>query len=96
MNNMCNKGILPAEGDFNEQGVLKAIFAENIMLLINDAGQSQYLPWIQKNVNLGWQNRDASRNLTYRSYSVSCPTGDIQSYEASSIVTFMQVCPPVK
>jgi predicted alpha-1,6-mannanase (GH76 family) len=96
VNNMCNNGILPAEGDFNEQGVLKAIFAENIMQLINDAGQSQYLPWIQKNVNLGWQNRDASRNLTYRNYSVSCPTGDIQSYEASSIVTFMQVCPPVK
>lgn len=96
MNNMCRNGILPAEGDYNEQGVLKAIFAQYIMQLINDAGQSQYLVWIQKNVDTGWQNRDASRNLTYRNYSVSCPAGYIQSYEASSIVTFMQICPPVK
>lgn len=96
MNNMCSNGILPAEGDYNEQGVLKAIFAQYIMQLINNADQSQYLVWIQRNVNTGWQNRDASRNLTYRNYSVSCPTGNIQSYEASSIVTFMQICPPVK
>jgi predicted alpha-1,6-mannanase (GH76 family) len=96
MNNMCdNNGILPAEGDFNEQGVLKAIFAQYIMQLINVAGQKQYLAWIQKNINYGWVNRDKNRNLTYRDYSVSCPSGDIQSYEASSIVTFMQLCPPL-
>jgi predicted alpha-1,6-mannanase (GH76 family) len=93
-NSLCTNSILPAEGDFNEQGVLKAIFAQYIMQLIQDGGQSQYLAWIQTNVNTGWINRDATRNLTYRNYAVSCPTGDIQSYEASSIVTFMQLCPP--
>ena len=96
MNNMCHDGILPAEGDWNEQGVLKAIFAQYIMQLIKECGQKQYLGWIQKNINAGWQNRDTSRNLTYRNYSVSCPTGNVQSYEASSIVTFLQICPPVK
>jgi len=96
MKNMCSDGILPAEGDFNEQGVLKAIFAQYMMQFIHTTTQGQYLAWIQKNVNTGWQNRDASRNLTYRNYSVSCPTGNIQSYEASSIVTFMQICPPLK
>jgi predicted alpha-1,6-mannanase (GH76 family) len=30
-NNLCTNGILPAEGDFNEQGVLKAIFAQYVM-----------------------------------------------------------------
>jgi len=93
-NNMCLNGLLPAEGDFNEQGVLKAIFAQYIMMLVKDGGQSQYLPWLQQNINTGWQNRDRSRDLTYRNYGVACPTGDIQSYEASSIVTFMQVDPP--
>lgn len=91
---LCTNGFLPAEGDFNEQGVLKAIFAEYMMQLIKDNGQNQYLTWIQDNVNTGWRNRDVARNLTYRDYTVSCPTGDIQSYEASSIVTFMQLCPP--
>ncbi|WP_184550857.1 glycoside hydrolase family 76 protein [Mucilaginibacter sp. FT3.2] len=93
-NNLCTSGILPAEGDFNEQGVLKAIFAQYVMQLITEEGQTQYLSWIQTNVNTGWINRDATRNLTYRNYAVACPTGDIQSYEASSIVTFMQLCPP--
>jgi predicted alpha-1,6-mannanase (GH76 family) len=94
-NSMCTNQILPAEGDFNEQGVLKAIFAQYIMQLINDGGQSQYLSWIQTNVNTGWGNRD-TRNLTYRNYAVGTPTGDIQSYEASSIVTFMQLVAPTK
>jgi predicted alpha-1,6-mannanase (GH76 family) len=93
---LCINGILPAEGDFNEQGVLKAIFAQYVMQLITEGGQTQYLPWIQTNINTGWKNRDIKRNLTYRDYSISCPLGDIQSYEASSIVTFMQLCPPTK
>ncbi len=93
-NNMCHNGILPEEGDFNEQGVMKSIFAQYIMMLINDGGQKQYLPWVQQNVNTGWDNRDPARNLTYRAYNVPCPTGDIQSYEGSSVVTFMQICPP--
>jgi predicted alpha-1,6-mannanase (GH76 family) len=95
-NSMCTNGLLPAEGDFNEQGVMKSIFAQYIMMLINDGGQTQYLSWVQQNANTGWQNRDPARNLTYRSYGVACPTGEIQSYEGSSVVTLMQVCPPSK
>lgn len=87
-------GILPAEGDWNEQGVLKAIFAQYVMMLVKDAGQSQYIPWLQKNINTAWGNRDAARGLTYRNYKIPCPTGVIQSYEASSAVALMQLCPP--
>ncbi|MBE7177637.1 MAG: AGE family epimerase/isomerase [Mucilaginibacter polytrichastri] len=93
-NSMSTNGILPAEGDFNEQGVLKAIFARYIMQLIQDGGQTQYLPWIRNNINTGWENRDPARNLTHRDYDAPCPTGVIQSYESSSIPTFMQLCPP--
>jgi predicted alpha-1,6-mannanase (GH76 family) len=92
---MCDQdGILPAEGDWNEQGVLKAIFGHYMLMLVQDAGQSQYLPWLRKNINTAWGNRDAARGLTYRNYKVPCPTGTIQSYEASSAVMLMQVCPP--
>jgi predicted alpha-1,6-mannanase (GH76 family) len=87
-------GILPAEGDWNEQGVLKAIFARYVMMLAKDAGQSQYLTWIRSNINKAWSNRDAGRGLMYRNYNVTCPSGTIQSYEASSAVGFMQLCPP--
>jgi predicted alpha-1,6-mannanase (GH76 family) len=90
-NNLCTNGILPAEGDFNEQGVMKAIFADYMMPLIYQCGQTQFLGWIENNINTGWANRDPSRNLTYRNYAVPCPTGYIQSYEGSSLVTFMQL-----
>jgi len=89
-------GILPAEGDWNEQGVLKSIFAHYIMQLVIDCNQPQYLSWIYNNINTGWRNRDKKRGLTHRDYKHPCPTGRIQSYESSSIVAFMQVCPPEK
>ncbi|MBI9071117.1 MAG: glycoside hydrolase family 76 protein [Melioribacteraceae bacterium] len=96
-NIMCDSNqILPKEGDWNEQGVLKAIFSRYIMMLINDCGQAQYLPWIQKNADTAWKNRDKSRNITYRDYSVKCPSGTVQSYEASSAVGLMQICPPTR
>lgn len=89
------EGILPAEGDWNEQGVLQAIFVRNVDMLIEGADQDQYLTWLQKNANTAWQNRDKSRNLMFRDYDVSAPKGQIQSYEASSAVGFMQVIPPL-
>ena len=88
---MGANGILPAEGDFNEQGVLKAIFAQYIMQLITDGKQTQYLDWVKTNINTGWNNRDKDRNLTWRNYALAAPRGVMQSYESSSIVTFMQL-----
>jgi predicted alpha-1,6-mannanase (GH76 family) len=88
---MGSNGILPAEGDFNEQGVLKAIFAQYIMQLITDGKQTQYLDWVKTNINTGWNNRDKDRNLTWRNYALAAPRGVMQSYESSSIVTFMQL-----
>jgi predicted alpha-1,6-mannanase (GH76 family) len=89
-------GILPAEGDWNEQGVLKAILAHYLLTLVKDANQPQYLPWIRKNINMAWGNRDATRGIMHRNYKIPCPTGVVQSYESSSAVEFMQVCPPEK
>lgn len=86
-----SQGILPAEGDWNEQGVMKAIFANYISILIEDCGQTQWLPWIYNNIDTAWSNRDTSRNLMYRDYTVRCSDGMLQSYEASSAVAFMQV-----
>jgi predicted alpha-1,6-mannanase (GH76 family) len=92
---MCNNdGILPAEGDWNEQGTMKAIFAHYISVLIKDCGQTQWLPWIYDNINLAWSNRDNLRNLMYRDYTVPCSSGMIQTYEASSAVAFLQIIPP--
>ncbi|NQX38490.1 Glycosyl hydrolase family 76 [Pedobacter steynii] len=89
------KGVLPAEGEWNEQGVLKAVFAQYMQMLIVDAGQSQYSEWMHYNINLAWVNRDQKRTLMFRDYKVACPTGVIQSFEASSGVAFMQLFDPI-
>lgn len=87
-------GILPAEGDWNEQGVLKAIFARYLMDLVNDGNQEQYLPWIRKNASVAWKNRDKVRDIMFRDYDVPCPVLTVQSFEASSAVGIMQIAPP--
>lgn len=84
-------GILPAEGDWNEQGVLKAIFARHLMKLVNLGNYAGYLEWLQMNANLAWHNRDKNRDIMYRDYKVKAPILTIQSYEASSAVEIMQV-----
>ena len=92
---MCNSdGILPAEGDWNEQGCMKAIFAHYMGILVYDCNQTQWLPWMYANANAAWNNRDHERNLMYRDYTVKCSNGMIQSYEASSGVAFLQVFNP--
>lgn len=89
------KGILPAEGEWNEQGVLKAVLGQYMQLLIKEGGQTQYLAWMHDNINLAWQNRDQKRGLMFRDYKVPCPTGLLQSFEASSGVALMQLFDPV-
>ncbi|RYG17899.1 MAG: alpha-1,6-mannanase [Chitinophagaceae bacterium] len=95
-NTMSVNGILPAEGDFNEQGVLKSIFAQYMYQLIKDGGQTQYADWIHTNIATGWGNRDKARNLTWRNYALPSATGVMQSYESSSVVMFMQLFAPGK
>lgn len=56
---MCNSDeILPAEGDWNEQGCMKAIFAHYMGILVYDCNQTQWLPWMYANANAAWNNRD--------------------------------------
>lgn len=87
-------GILPAEGDYNEQGVLKAILAQYLSELAKAVPQGEYTNWAVYNANTAWNNRDQTRNIMHRNYKAPCPTGIIQSYESSSAVTFMQLFAP--
>lgn len=93
-NIMCDEnGMLPYANGI-EQGIYCAIFAQYIIRLIEDGGQKQYLGWMYDNINTAWQNRDQSRALTFKNFSIPCPAGDIESYDASGCVALMQVIPP--
>ena len=77
--------------DFDEQGVLKAIFAHYMKDLITKGGQEQYRGWMVHNANTAWENRDPARGIMHRDYTRPAPTGTIQSYESSSGVALMRL-----
>jgi DUF1680 family protein len=94
-NQMSGNGFLHVENGI-EQGIYHAIFAQYIIRLIEDGGQSQYLSWLRENINAGWANRSASSGVTYKDYANPTPDlAAIESYDASAIPALMQVIPPI-
>ena len=85
--------ILPFK-DGEEQGIYTAIFAQYMALLVYDCGQTQFLPWIQRTINYGWNNRD-KRNLTGKDYT-KAPGSNISCYDASGIPALMVLFPSDK
>ena len=73
-----------------------AIFSQYIIRLIEDGKQPQYLNWLRKNIDTAWNNRDKSRNLTFKNVSNACPKGILEVYDASGCPALMQVVNPVK
>lgn len=91
---MCTAdGLLPFKNGV-EQGIYAAIFAQYIIRLIEDGGQTQYLDWLRQNIDAAWKNRDKKRNLTFKDASRVCPEGVMESYDASGCPALMQVIPP--
>lgn len=91
---MCTaEGLLPFKNGV-EQGIYAAIFAQYVIRLIEDGGQTQYLDWLRQNIDAAWKNRDKKRNLTFKDASRVCPEGVMESYDASGCPALMQVIPP--
>lgn len=88
--------VLPFERGI-EQGIYTAIFAEYIAMLVYDCGQTQYIPFLQHNIETGWANRDKSRNVCSGEYHKPLPEGAvIDSYSASGIPALMLLFPAEK
>lgn len=89
------EGILPfREGE--EQGVYTAIFAQYIEELIGDGDPQGYLPWLRKNIDRAWSNRDRARGLVGKNYNRQVSTTEpVSCYDASGIPALMLVCPPL-
>ena len=88
--------LLPFESGV-EQGIYTAIFAEYMAMLVNDCGQTQYVPFLKRNINYGWANRDRTRNLCGGEYHKAQIEGaTIDSYSASGIPALMLLFPADK
>lgn len=78
-----------------EQGVYPAIWVQYMKLLVDECGQEQFRPFIEKNIIEGWANRDPSRNICDGESWNATPEGDIiGSYTASGIPSLMLLFPP--
>lgn len=81
--------ILPFEKGY-EQGVYAAIFAQYIKMLIEDCGQTDYLPWIQDNIQYGLNNIDTTRKLQDSDFLNPVAADKVvESYEASALPALM-------
>ena len=95
----CNEmsakyGLLPFEAGI-EQGIYTAIFAQYMAILVYDCGQTQYLPFLKKNITTGWANRDKARNIIDGEYHKrTARYENVDSYEASGIPALMLLFPP--
>lgn len=73
-----------------EQGVYPAIWAQYMKLLTDECGQRQYIPFLVKNIEQGWANRDkASGICDGESWKLTPADALIGSYAASSVPALM-------
>lgn len=81
--------ILPFEKGI-EQGIYTAIFAQYVAMLVYDCGQTQFLPFLHRNIETGWKNRDTVRNICGGEYHKTLSADAVvDSYSASGIPALM-------
>lgn len=74
-----------------EQGIYPAIWAQYMKLLIDDCGQTRYIPFITRNITQGWANRDKRDICDGESWKPTTGHPMIGSYAASSVPAMMLV-----
>lgn len=90
---MCSGGILPWESGV-EQGVYAAIFAQYMHMLVYDCGQTQYMTYIKRNLQRGWDKRDKTRGISNGNFRKdTAEDSQIDSYSASALPALMLMFP---
>lgn len=90
---------LTAAGTFlyegvNDAGGFRTILIRQLMRLVDDHGQSQYLPLLQANVTQAWHHRRSTDDLVGANWAAPTGAGYLQSMTAAAIVSALQVVDP--
>ncbi len=87
------KRILKYEGGY-EQGIYAAIFAQYLPMVVYDLGQTNYLTYVQANMQTAWDNRDPVRGIQMGNFTVATARTDVvESYGASGMPALMLMFP---
>ncbi|MFD1544313.1 glycoside hydrolase family 76 protein [Nonomuraea guangzhouensis] len=90
---LTNGGTPIYEGT-NDGGGFKTVLIRNLARLVTGYGQSQYLPYLQRNATQGWNHRRTSDNLVGPDWSAPTGSGYIQSLTAAAAASALQVTTP--
>ena len=90
---MCSSYILPLETGV-EQGIYCAIFAQYLHMLVYDCGQTRYLTYVKRNIQRGWDNRDATRGISNGKFNAATGSDErVESYTGSGLPALMLLFP---
>jgi predicted alpha-1,6-mannanase (GH76 family) len=90
VNNLNSGGTLLRESSTdppNDTGGFKMIFVRYVNQLVTQYGQTQMLPFLQRNATQAWNHRRGSDNLVGPDWSDNTPTSWLQSLSSSQITT---------
>lgn len=94
---LTSGGTILYEGSTHDRaddgGGFKGIFVRNLATLV-EAGQTQYLAFLQQNASQAWNHRRASDALIGPDWGAPAPSTYIQSLSAASGVAALQVVAP--
>ncbi len=82
--------VLKSEGDDDDGGGFKGIFARWAVRFTRDTGITAYDAWFKRNADVAWENRNA-RGTSGQDWSM--PTGErtLSAFDSSSAVVMMEV-----
>jgi predicted alpha-1,6-mannanase (GH76 family) len=97
INNLNSGGTLLRESSSdppNDTGGFKMIFVRYVNQLVTQYGQTQLLPFLQRNATQAWNHRRGSDNLVGPDWSDNTPTSWLQSLSSSAAADVLQVVSP--
>jgi Predicted glycosyl hydrolase len=92
--NMTVDGVTLLYEGLDDQPAFKMIFVRNVKRLIDEAGQTQYVPFLQANASQAWNHRRPSDGIIGPDWSLTPDSGYIQSIAAAAGVAMLFLVDP--
>lgn len=92
MNNMYSGGVMNNEEVGGDLPGFKGIFMRYIRKLIIDHNQTQYIPWLQKNAAVAWNNRN-TQGLIMTQWATRTRETSYSAWSCSAAVSLLINCP---
>lgn len=95
INAMYSGGVINTEDEGNDLPGFKGILARWLGKLIYEGGQTQYLPWMEKNAATAWENRN-SKDIIWTKWADKTQDTFYTAWGCSAAVSLLWNCLPPK